>query len=204
MLDVGAGASPCVAPADRPEGCRYVGLDVDAAELAKAPPGSYDETVAADATRLPAELRGSADLVVSWFAFEHIEPLPDAIAGLRDSLRPGGRLLATLAGGRGAASVANRVLPAGVKEKLLLRLFGREPDSVFPAHYDRCTASGLTEVFEAGDWAEFEVLPVFVGAPYFAFSKPTLAAYIAYEEWAYRTGRQNLSPYYVLDARAPA
>ena len=39
-----------------------VGLDIDADELARAPPGAYDETVCADITRHVG--KGDADLVV--------------------------------------------------------------------------------------------------------------------------------------------
>ena len=33
ILDVGAGRYPTIAPADRPPGCRYVGLDIEADEI---------------------------------------------------------------------------------------------------------------------------------------------------------------------------
>ena len=49
ILDVGAGRRPTIPPANRPAGCRYIGLDLSAAELAEAPMGSYDETWVGDA-----------------------------------------------------------------------------------------------------------------------------------------------------------
>jgi hypothetical protein len=37
ILDVGSGRRPTITPSDRPAGCRYVGLDISAAELAARP-----------------------------------------------------------------------------------------------------------------------------------------------------------------------
>lgn len=97
----------------------------------------------------------------------------------------------------------NRALPEGVKTAMLGRLFGREPDGVFPAHYDRCWHDALIKALAEAGWEEDDVVPVFVGARYFAFSRSLLAAYLAYEELAARSSRGcNLAPYYLIDARA--
>src|SRR5689334_6023036 len=93
VLDLGAGANPVVAPEQRPPGCTYFGLDVSAAELERAPAGSYDQAVVADAaTELP-ELEGRFDLVVSLFALEHVDDVGTAVVNARSYLQPGGRLL---------------------------------------------------------------------------------------------------------------
>jgi hypothetical protein len=79
------------------------------------------------------------------------------------------------------------------------RLLGRVPDTVFHAHYDHCWQSALEEV--ASDiWAQAEIIPIFTGGLYFRFSRPIQAAFLAYEEWAFSRGHDNLAAYYLIDA----
>lgn len=201
VLEIGAGANPAISPGDRPPGCLYVGLDVDAAELAKAPPGSYDEQVVADVTGPLDGLDGRFDLVVTWMVLEHVHSLPAALARAARCLRPGGLLIAQFPGAFSAAAIANRLLPWGVTRRLLGRLHGRDPESVFVAHYDRCWQSALDRTL-ASIFAEHEVRPLYTGVFYVAFSRPLRAAYLAYEETAVRRGWANMAPYYLVTATA--
>ena len=98
VLDLGSGKMPALNPDCRPAGLNYVGLDITAGELARAPSGSYDETVVSDVLEFRPELEGRFDLALSLFLFEHVEPLNAAIENVRRYLRPGGRLIAQLAG----------------------------------------------------------------------------------------------------------
>lgn len=200
VLDVGAGRRPTVPPEDRPSGTRYVSLDPDAAELASAGSGSYDDTVVSVAEdRVPA-LEGKFDLVVSFLAFEHVQSMEKVLENVHAYLRPGGRLLGQLAGSRSPFSLANRVLPGSCSRTLLARTQEREAETVFPARYDSCTYTQLTALL-VGRWSEHEVVPLFTGVGYVLFSRPLTAAYIAYEEWIYRRDRRNLAPYYLVMAR---
>lgn len=201
ILDVGAGRRPLLVPADRPEGCRYVGLDVDAGELASAEPGSYDETVVAPGEDRVEALEGRFGLVLSLFAFEHVRSTATVLENLHAYLRPGGHLLAQLAGARSPFSVANRILPGRLSERLLKRTQGREGHSVYPANYDSCSHSELTELLREGGWSEGEVVPLFTAAGYVLFSRALTAAYVGYEEWLYRSDRRDLAPYYLIAAR---
>jgi SAM-dependent methyltransferase len=200
ILDIGAGRRPTLPVAERPEGTVYAGLDVDAAELEAAQPGSYDETVVSPAEERVEGLVGRFDLVLSFFAFEHVESTERVLESIHAYLRPGGTLLAQLAGKRSPFSVANRILPRSASRRLLRGTQGRDPDSVFPARYDRCTHSELTGLLEAQNWEQYEVLPLFTGAGYVVFSRAITAAYIAYEEWLYRRKHRDLAPYYLIDA----
>jgi SAM-dependent methyltransferase len=201
ILDVGAGAAPCVSPPDRPPGCTYVGLDISRRELLRAPLGSYDATVVADASELVPELAGRFDLIVSWFAFEHIAPLAAGVSNIREYLAPCGRLISNLSGAFSIASILNRLLPQRAANRVVTRLFAREPGTVFPARYDRCWHSALERLFTRG-WAHAEIVPIYVGARYFQFSRLLSALYLCYEEWAVQTDRRNLAPYYLVDAVA--
>lgn len=201
ILDIGAGARPMVAPEDRPDGVTYIGFDVDADELLKAPEGSYDEIVVGDVCELHDELLGRFDLVLSWLTMEHVKPVDVALRNLSRYQKPGGRFLGYLAGSRSAHAVLNRVVPHPVAKVAMRRFLGRDPDTVFRAHYDQCRYDRLTQI-AAEAWSSAEVVPLFTGGWYFRFSPLVRAPYLGYEEWAYTGGHHNLASYYLLDAVA--
>ncbi|MDO9407674.1 bifunctional 2-polyprenyl-6-hydroxyphenol methylase/3-demethylubiquinol 3-O-methyltransferase UbiG [Patulibacter sp.] len=201
ILDVGAGSLPVVPVEDRPPGVEYVGLDVEEDELLKAPPGSYDDHRVADITVLQPDLVGQFDLVLSWLTMEHVENVPLALHNLGRYQRPGGRFLGYLAGSWSIGSVLNRVVPHSAAKLLMHRLLGRQPETVFRAHYDHCTYDELTTVGETA-WGRATVVPVFTAGWYFSFSPALRAAYLLYEEWAASGAHPNLASYYILDAVA--
>lgn len=198
VLDVGAGRAPTFPPGDRPPGCTYVGLDLLPGELDAAPPGSYDETVASDVTVPVPALVDRFDAVLSWQVLEHVKPLGGALENLRRYLRPGGQLVAQFSGTFGLFGLLSRLVPAKVTPALLEKMFDRPRSTTFPAYYDRCWASALTELGRC--WSSFEVIPRHEGAGYFAFSRHVQASYLAYEEWAARNGHANLASYYLVVA----
>ena len=199
VLDVGAGAEPTI-PADRrPPGVHYAGLDVSAHELRRAGPGAYDETLVASITEPQPALHGRFDLVVSYHVLEHVEPLATALEQMRLALKPGGRLVIQLAGGRSLSGVLNRLVPHGFAKWAMQRLLHRDPESVFPAHYDHCHDDGIRERMTG--WSQVEITPLYTNAGYLAFARPLQAAYLGVEEWIVRTDRRNLATYYQVDAR---
>ena len=199
VLDVGSGAEPTIPPDERPEGTRYVGLDISRHELDRAPAGSYDETIVADLTELVPEHAESFDLVLSFQVLEHVRPLDRALDNMRRYARPGGAMVSRLSGGRSVSALLNRAVPHRVAVALERRLRGRDPESVFPAEYDRCTYSALTEMLRP--WSEATVIPQYTGALYFKFLRPLQALYLAYEERVVRKDRKDAAVYYVLSAR---
>jgi SAM-dependent methyltransferase len=199
ILDVGSGRRPSLAPALRPPGCEYVGLDVSGSELGVAAPGSYDEGVVADIAGVPRpELAGRFDLVISFQVLEHVRPLRRALENMRSYLAPGGRMVVQMSGTFTPFSLAGKVVPHGVKVRLLERFLDREPAEIFPAHYDHCWASALERM--TGDWERVEVVPLHRGAAYLHFSKPLRAGYLVYERWLARHDIDNFAAYFVVDA----
>ena len=200
ILDIGAGARPMLAPHERPAGCTYVGFDVDGEELRKAPPGSYDDVRVGDVCVSQPDLVSGFDLVLSWLTMEHVKPVPVALRNLASYQRPGGRFLGYLAGTFSVHAIINRLLPGVVAERLA-QTAGREPDTIFKAHYHRCWYDALDEVAR-GAWSRSEIVPVFTGGWYFRRFPRLRAPYLAYEEWAYTGQHRNLAAYYILDAVA--
>ena len=198
ILDVGAGRAPAVAVADRPPDCEYVGLDVSATELAAAPRGSYDETWVGDASRALSQLESRFDLVLSYQALEHVRRLEPALENLHSYLRPGGRMVSLLSGTFSAFALVNRLVPERVGVAVMRRLIGREPETVFSAHYDRCWHSALVRMLSG--WESVDIETFYLCARYFAFSRPLQRLYLRYEEWALRRGHTNLATHYLVDA----
>ncbi|HEY7131043.1 MAG TPA: class I SAM-dependent methyltransferase [Candidatus Limnocylindrales bacterium] len=199
ILDVGSGRNPTL-PADRrPADCRYVGLDLSAAELDRAPAGSYDERWVADITHHVPELDGRFDLVLSFQVLEHVKPLSAAFENFRGYLRPGGVFLGQFSGTFSFFGLANRVIPDRLTAWLVDRFTDRTADSVFPASYDRCWDSAIRRI--ARPWADVEVEPRYTGATYLRFLPPVQGAYLLYEDWALRSGKRDLATHYIVEAR---
>jgi SAM-dependent methyltransferase len=199
VLDVGSGRRPTIAPEDRPADVEYVGLDISAEELALAPEGAYDETVAADASELVQGLVGRFDLILSWQVLEHVEDLPRAAANFHAYAKPGGSFVAMLSGRYAAYAVANRVLPADAARRFVARLRRRPIDTVFPAHYDHCDEKGLRDAFSS--WERVEVIPLWRGADYFERLPGLRGLYLRYEDLAIRRGWDGLATNYTVIAR---
>ena len=199
ILDVGAGRTPSLPPEERPPGCRYLGLDVAEDELAAAPAGAYDEVVVASATDRLEYLLASVDVVLSYQALEHVKPLDRALGNFRAYLRPGGPLVALLAGRFAAFAIANRLLPQRLGVSFMERFLGRERDSVFRAHYDHCWDTALRRLL--ADWEDVEIEPFYVAARYFSFAPPLVDLYLRYENWAARAPHPNLATHYLVSAR---
>lgn len=199
ILDVGAGRSPTLAPADRPAGCRYLGLDISAVELDAAGRDAYEEAYVHDIVEPLPDMR-NVDVIISWQVLEHVSSLPRALANLRAMLRPGGTLLAQTSGSFAAFAIAARVMPHRLRAKAMARFLGHHEDEKFPTHYDHCTARAIRKLL--GDWESREIVPFFRGAPYFSMSRPLQRLYLGYEDFIATRAWDSLATHYLLIARA--
>jgi SAM-dependent methyltransferase len=198
ILDVGAGRTPTIAPADRPPNTRYVGLDLTEAELRQAPAGSYDSTVTADVTSFQPELTEAFDLIVCFQVLEHVRPLATAFDNMRRYLRPGGSLVAQFSGTFSVFGLANRIVPQWAIQRLVNRALAGHGYMTFPAYYDRCWQTAIEDLLQP--WSRVEVSPYYAGLGYFQSWAPLRAGYVAWEEWCLAHQWDNLAPYYVVDA----
>jgi 2-polyprenyl-6-hydroxyphenyl methylase/3-demethylubiquinone-9 3-methyltransferase len=198
ILDVGAGRAPTLAPPDRPADCRYLGLDISAAELEAAGDDAYDAGYVHDIIEPLPEV-GDVDVIISWQVLEHVSSLPRALANLRDILRPGGTLLAQTSGSFAAFAVAARVMPHQLRVKVMARYLGHHEEEKFPTSYDHCTARALRKLL--GDWESSELVPFYRGAPYFSMSRPLQRLYLGYEDLIAARGWENLATHYLIAAQ---
>ena len=198
VLDVGAGRHPTVAPGDRPDGCRYVGLDISGEELRAAEPDAYDEAIVADVTA-PLGRDGEFDLVVSWQVLEHVSPLAAALENLRTCLRPGGTMLAHLTGSYALFALGGRLMPHSLRVRAATRLLGHRDEEKFPVRYDRSNFGSLLAMLEP--WSQVTIVPFYRGATYFKFSRALMRAYVAYESAVERRRLVDLATHYLVVAQ---
>lgn len=198
ILDVGSGRNPSIAPEHRPPGCRYVGLDISAAELRSAPAGAYDRTIAHDVTR-PLPAAEQFDLLLSWQVLEHVRPLAGALDNLRAALRPGGTMLAQLSGSFAAFSLLAHVIPHRARVWAMARFLGHAEEEKFPTHYDHCWATALERM--CASWSSVTLIPFYRGAVYFSMWRPLQLAYLGYESAISARQVRNLATHYLLIAR---
>ncbi len=199
VIDVGGGRNPAISRSDLPADGTYIGIDLSERELAAAPMGSYDRVIRADITKPQPDLAGIADLVVSWQVLEHVAPLHDAISNIHSYLRPGGLFVAHLSGGRSAFALINRLIPHRLAKIGMERLLHRDPETVFPAPYDRCTYSALARTLEG--WSEVQITPRYRGATYFGWLPPLQGLYLRLEDLIARGQHRDLATHYLVEAR---
>jgi SAM-dependent methyltransferase len=202
VLDVGGGRRPTILPHERDRQVHYVGLDPVGAEMALAPPGSYDEEVEGRAEECAAALVGRFDLIVSWQVLEHVRDMERAVANFHAYLKPSGKLVCMLSGRNAVYAIPNRMLPKSVARVVVSRLRRRPLDTVFPAYYDRCDERGLRAVFSG--WDELEVIPLWRGADYFERLPGLRGAYLRYEDLAVARRWTGLATHYLVAGRKPA
>ena len=100
------------------------------------------------------------------------------------------------------AALANRVVPAGAARRLLRPDAGTRAGDRVPGPLRPLLVHGARAPARAAVAGRAGV-PLFTGVFYTAFSAPLRAAYLAYEELAWRRGWRNLPPYYLITATAP-
>jgi len=198
VLDVGSGRSPHIPVAGRSPGIHYAGLDVSEAELQAAPSGSYDETIIADIASYRSDLVERFDVITCFDVLEHVRSLDRAIENMRTYLCPGGRLVTGFSGRFSAFGLLNQVVPQRIGVAAMQRLFGRDPATVFPAHYNQCWYRAVERLL--CPWSGYTITPVYWAGGYFRFLRPLQAVYIGYEEWAVCGRHRNLASHYIIEA----
>lgn len=180
VYDLGGGARPFVSLSEKRRlNLTVVGLDLEASELAKAPPGVYDEEIEADLTAFFG--RGDADLVICQATLEHVRDGVGALRAIASCAKPGG-LIAIFSPSRNAAFARlNRILPEKVKRWLLFKIYpekGLGHDG-FPAFYDKCLPSEVERIASQNGLTLVERRLFWKSSYFYAF----VPAYFAWRIW---------------------
>lgn len=203
VYDIGGGKNPHIFPAMKKERRLVtVGLDIDAGELAQAPPGGYDETIHADITRTRG--KGDGDFVISRATLEHVSDGKAAIENIASFMRPGGRLILFAPCRNALFARLNTWLPEGFKKRLIDFLFsdmGEAGKMGFKAYYSHCTPSEMEALFRQNG-LEIVERRIYWMSNYFAFLTPVYVMWRCYQLIARGCGMDNLCEGfgYVLEA----
>lgn len=176
VYDVGGGKNPLLGGRVKNElGLRTIGLDIDAAELAGAPPGLYDETICADVAGYQG--RSDADLVICQALLEHVRDVDGAMAALSSILKPGGRALIFVPSRNALYARLNLALPEALKRRILYGIFpAMRRDHGFRAYYEECTPAGFDRLGRKHGLAP-ELRRLYFTSSYFRFFLPLHAAW---------------------------
>lgn len=174
VCEIGGGRDPLFTAEQAAEhGIELVVNDIDAGELALAPPGLHTARfdIAGDLSGVrPAD--GGFDMMVSRMVFEHVDGVERAWRNIHALLAPGGVALAFFPTLWAPVFALNHMLPEKVSRAIVHALFPRRrsggDDPIFPAFYDGCRGSArrLTPMLNRAGFRDVHVQP-FWGHGYF-------------------------------------
>lgn len=179
VFDVGGGKQPYINRETKEAlGLKVVGLDIDAKELSRAPPGLYDDVICADITKHVGS--GTADLLVCQALLEHVNDVSAAFKSIASILRPGGRAVIFVPSRNAIFARLNLLLPEKFKRWILFKVFPQASvDAGFPSYYDRCTPLEFRKLTKTNGLQEIEFRPYYESA-YFSFFLP---AHMVWRLW---------------------
>jgi SAM-dependent methyltransferase len=142
VLDIGAGF---MSPFARSRHQAFViGIDIAAEQIARN--RDVDAGLVATAYRLPVRT-GVVDVVVTRTLIEHLSDTDAFMHEVARVLRPGGTAIHLFPGKFAPFAILNRILPEGVKRRLLLLAFPTSDGLLgFPAFYHRCTEPSMRQL----------------------------------------------------------
>lgn len=138
VMDVGSGRYPFYKPEEKRRLQLHVtGLDLNPAELAAAPAGSYDDMVEADITAYTG--KGDKDLVISISVLEHVKDTAAALRSMATIVKPGGTVAVFVPSRNAMFARLNLLLPQAVTRQLLKYKPAARGGDGWKAYYNRCT-----------------------------------------------------------------
>jgi SAM-dependent methyltransferase len=179
VYDVGGGKKPYIDHDTKTSlGLTVVGLDIDAGELSRAPPGLYDDVICADITTFAGA--GNADLLVCQALLEHVNDVGAAFHSISSILRPGGQAVIFVPSRNAIFARLNLLLPEKFKRWILFQIFPQTKHSAgFRSYYDRCTPVDFRKLIKTNGLREIDFRPYYESA-YFSFFFP---AHLIWRLW---------------------
>jgi SAM-dependent methyltransferase len=202
VYDVGGGKQPLFSAEERVQlRLRIVGVDIDQAELRRAPPGVYDEIACADITRYKG--RGDADVVICQALLEHVSNVEGALRSIASILKPGGRALLFVPSRNAVYARLNLLLPEKVKRRILFTFHPKaKKEQGFPAYYDRCTPRDFKRLIESMG-LQVEEARFYYLSSYFTVFAPV---YVLWRLWMllfFALDRENSAETFSMAIRKP-
>jgi SAM-dependent methyltransferase len=199
VLDVGAGRVTPFAAA-RPGGVKLIGVDVSPEAMENN--DALDQRIVGDITAGLPFARGSVDLITSRSVLEHLRDTRAFVAESARVTRAGGYAIHFFPSRFAPFAIANQLLPNRVSRALLESIFPWARDVLgYPAFYDHCYQSAMTQLFEQSGFSVVNVRLSYSQAYYFSFFVPLFAVAALYDEVVGLVGARNLAAGVLLVAR---
>ncbi len=175
---------------------KLIGIDISQKELNYNQ--ALDEKVVSDAGRkIPLE-NSSIDLVISFFALEHISNPRHCLAEVERILKPGGKFIFLTPNLLYPTSLLNKLLPwQNFKKRVLEKIAKRRPESVFPVYYRLNSLFSVNRLRRENLFKTVTLL--YLGGPFdlhFSFTLFKLATY--YEKFLTSTNLNFLLPHLII------
>ncbi len=204
VYDIGGGKRPFVgSEMAAPPKAKIVGVDIDSAELKRAPLGAYYKTIVADigdSSGVQVRRYGRADLVICEAVLEHVRNNEQALKNIAALTKVGGQVALFVPARNAAFAIINRVLPEKLKRKILFSIF---PESAhaqgFPAYYHKCTPSQFRQLCEKNN-LEITLLRPYYQSTYFSFFFPAHVIWRVCQGITYLILRENAAESFTLVA----
>lgn len=183
IYDVGGGKNPFF-PAEEKSGLslRVTGIDISEQELARAPAGAYDETLACDIAKLVG--RRDGDVVICQAVLEHVKDTENAFKAMASLLKAGGQALIFVPSRNALFARINLLLPQGMKESILYGIYPSSRESQgFPSFYHRCTPRDFARMAHENGMA-VEHARYYFKSSYFEFFFPAYVLWRLYQRIA--------------------
>jgi len=206
VLDAGGGKEcPFLPYIDSPSAHLIIALDISEEELRRNHRLKCKVVAEATGNGLPVR-DGSADLIVSRSAVEHLRDNAAFYANCARVLRPGGVMVHAFPGRFAPFALVNRALP----NRLTRRLIGflhpewlEEDNYGFLAFYDRCYFSVVRDLLEHNGFRNTRFILLFYQSVYFNFFFPFFILMLAYDLVAWFCGIRNLASGIIVVAERP-
>lgn len=118
--------------------------------------------------------KGNYDLLTCFSGIEHFQDVQKFLDNAFSSLRPGGALIAQFPSPLAPFAIINKLLPQGVKKKLLNTVVvGPGADEIgYPVFYDKCRYSAFKAAAERSGFQVEYYLPSYMSSGYFKLLFP--------------------------------
>ena len=203
VYNLGGGSQPYISRDDKERhNITLVGLDIDARELAAAPPGIYDRMIVADLCGYSGA--GDADAVVCMAVLEHLHDVAGATKAIASTLKPGGRAYIFAPSRNALFARLNIALPQEMKKRILYAFLpGKsEGHDGFMAYYDRCKPSEF-EALVKENGLEIEERRLFWISSYFSVLAPAYIAWRIMQGLAYLALRDDAAETFAYVLQKP-
>ncbi len=172
LFDIGGGRLPAIDADMRAQlNLRVTGVDIDANELAAAPPDTYDVTIASDIATLAGH-DSEADLVYSRSVAEHVVDTTAMVRTIGRITKPGGLSVHFMPNRYAPFALVNVLLPVDLRRRLLFAIMPEaEERGVFPPYYNNTSPHAMEKQFRAAGFDQIRVV-AYYSSDYLAFFFP--------------------------------